>query len=42
LIASRSLASVAWGASIEAAHAKGQLNLADEPTVRRIQFGWTE
>jgi hypothetical protein len=42
LVTSRHLASVAWGALIQAAHAKEQSEIADEPTVRRIQFGWSE
>jgi hypothetical protein len=42
LITSRHLASVAWGALIQAAHAKEASEIADEPTVRRIQFGWSE
>jgi hypothetical protein len=42
LVNSRHLSSVAWGALIHAAHAKGTKEITDEPTVRRIQFGWTE
>lgn len=42
LTTSRQLASVAWGALIQAAHAKGISEITDEPSVRRIQFGWTE
>ncbi len=42
LTTSRQLASVAWGALIQAAHAKGISEITDEASVRRIQFGWTE
>ncbi len=42
LVTSRQLASVAWGALIQAAHAKEIPEITDEPSVRRIQFGWTE
>jgi hypothetical protein len=42
LVTSRQLASVAWGALIQAAHAKEISEITDEPSVRRIQFGWTE
>jgi hypothetical protein len=42
LVTSRHLASVAWGALIGAGHAKELSQIADEPTVRRIQFGWAE
>jgi len=42
LIASRHLASVAWGALIQAAHAKNAPEVSTEPSVRRIQFGWSE
>ncbi len=39
---SRQLASLAWGALIQAAHAKGNAEIVTEPTIRRIQFGWSE
>ncbi|HWZ92173.1 MAG TPA: hypothetical protein VNW92_25090 [Polyangiaceae bacterium] len=42
LVTSRHLASVAWGALIQAGHAKGLSEISDEPTVRRVQFGWAE
>jgi hypothetical protein len=42
LVTSRHLASVGWGALIGAGHAKGMQEIADEPTVRRVQFGWAE
>ncbi|HET7540263.1 MAG TPA: hypothetical protein VFK05_10350 [Polyangiaceae bacterium] len=42
LITSRHLASVAWGALIQAAHAKNLSEVTTEPSVRRIQFGWSE
>jgi hypothetical protein len=42
LIASRHLAQVAWGALIQAAHAKSSAEVITEPSVRRIQFGWSE
>ena len=42
LINSRNLASVAWGALIQAAHAKNGAEVTSEPSVRRIQFGWSE
>jgi hypothetical protein len=42
LVTSRHLASVAWGALIQAGHAKDLPEIADEPTVRRVQFGWAE
>jgi hypothetical protein len=42
LITSRHLASVAWGALIRAAHAKNLSEVTAEPSVRRIQFGWSE
>jgi hypothetical protein len=42
LLGSRHLSSVAWGALIQAAHATGASEVTDEPTVRRIQFGWSE
>ncbi|HYQ03630.1 MAG TPA: hypothetical protein VER96_33385 [Polyangiaceae bacterium] len=42
LMASRHLASVAWGALIQAAHAKNSPEVVSEPSVRRIQFGWSE
>ena len=42
LINSRHLASVAWGALIQAAHSKNAPEVTTEPSVRRIQFGWSE
>ncbi|HYQ41393.1 MAG TPA: hypothetical protein VER11_05490 [Polyangiaceae bacterium] len=42
LVVSRHLASVAWGALIQAAHAKNVPEVTTEPSVRRIQFGWSE
>jgi len=42
LVSSRNLASVAWGGLIRAAQARKASSIVDEPTVRRIQFGWTE
>ena len=42
LIISRHLTSVAWGALIQAAHAKNAAEVVTEPSVRRIQFGWSE
>lgn len=42
LVGSRNLASVAWGALIQAAHARQTPEITDEPTVRRVQFGWSE
>jgi hypothetical protein len=42
LVSSRHLASVAWGALIQAAHARQTPEITDEPTVRRVQFGWSE
>jgi len=42
LVTSRHLASVAWGALIQAAHARNQPAVTSEPSVRRIQFGWSE
>ena len=42
LIGSRHLASLAWGALIHAAHQKKDTEVATEPSVRRIQFGWSE
>ncbi len=42
LIGSRHLASLAWGSLIQAAHQKKDAELATEPSVRRIQFGWSE
>jgi len=42
LVNSRHLASVAWGALIQAAHEKEALEVTTEPSVRRIQFGWSE
>ena len=42
LITSRHLASVAWGALIQAAHQRNAPAVTTEPNVRRIQFGWSE
>jgi hypothetical protein len=42
LVTSRHLASVAWGALIQAAHVKNMPEVTTEPSVRRIQFGWSE
>ncbi len=42
LLGSRQLASLAWGALIQAAHANGSTEIVTEPTIRRIQFGWSE
>ena len=42
LITSRHLASVAWGALIQAAHQKNLEEVTSEPSVRRIQFGCSE
>ncbi|HEY3665998.1 MAG TPA: hypothetical protein VGL19_08365 [Polyangiaceae bacterium] len=42
LMRSRHLASVAWGALIQAARAKNTREVTLEPVVRRIQFGWSE
>jgi len=42
LVSSRHLSSVAWGALIQAAHAKNAPEVTSEPSVRRIQFGWSE
>jgi len=42
LVNSRNLASVAWGALIRVAHTRKAASVVDEPSVRRIQFGWTE
>ena len=42
LVVSRHLASVAWGALIQAANAKNEPEVTSEPSVRRIQFGWCE
>jgi hypothetical protein len=42
LVGSRHLASLAWGALILAAHQKKDVEVATEPSVRRIQFGWSE
>ena len=42
LLASRHLASVAWGALIQTAQLKIPSELASEANVRRIQFGWSE
>ena len=42
LLDSRSVASLAWGSLIRAAHAKSEPEVTTEPSVRRIQFGWSE
>jgi len=42
LLQSRHLASVAWGALIQAAQSKNAPEVITEPSVRRIQFGWSE
>ena len=42
LVLSRHLTSVAWGALIQAAHANNASEVTTEPSVRRIQFGWSE
>ncbi|HEX3854283.1 MAG TPA: hypothetical protein VHW01_25140 [Polyangiaceae bacterium] len=42
LLASRHLSSPAWGALIQTAELRGARELATEPMVRRIQFGWSE
>jgi len=42
LITSRHLTSVAWGSLIQAAHVGNSQELTSEPSVRRIQFGWSE
>jgi hypothetical protein len=42
LLGSRHLASLAWGVLIHAAHQKKDAEVATEPSVRRIQFGWSE
>jgi hypothetical protein len=42
LVSSRHLASVAWGALIQAAHEAKAPEVTTEPSVRRIQFGWSE
>ena len=42
LVASRHLSAVAWGALIQAAHAMNSAEVVTEPSVRRIQFGWSE
>jgi hypothetical protein len=42
LMTSRHLSSVAWGALIQAAHAKNTPEVTTEASVRRIQFGWSE
>ncbi|HEY4105502.1 MAG TPA: hypothetical protein VGM44_16500 [Polyangiaceae bacterium] len=42
LLGSRQLASVAWGALIQAARMQERSEIVNEPTVRRIQFGWAE
>ena len=42
LLTSRHLASLGWGALIQAAHSKQGSEVASEPNVRRLQFGWSE
>jgi hypothetical protein len=42
LVVSRQLASVAWGGLILAAAMQERSEIVNEPTVRRIQFGWAE
>jgi hypothetical protein len=42
LLASRHLSSLAWGALIQSAHLRSSHEIASEPMVRRIQFGWSE
>lgn len=42
LVSSRHLASLGWGALIQAAPAKTGNEVASEANVRRIQFGWSE
>jgi len=42
LITSRHLTSVAWGSLIQAAQANNSQDVTSEPSVRRIQFGWSE
>jgi len=42
LLASRHLSSLAWGALIQSAHLRSSHEIATEPVVRRIQFGWSE
>lgn len=42
LLRSRQLTSVAWAALIHAAHQRKDGEVATEPSVRRIQFGWSE
>jgi hypothetical protein len=42
LLASRHLSSLAWGALIQIAKLTNAREIATEPTVRRIQFGWSE
>ena len=42
LLASRHLSSLAWGALIQSAKLRHATELATEPMVRRIQFGWSE
>src|SRR5450755_3816344 len=42
LLASRHLSSLAWGALIQSAKLGNAAEIATEPMVRRIQFGWSE
>jgi hypothetical protein len=42
LLSSRHLASVAWGALIQVAHAQNSSEVTSEARVRQIQFGWSE
>jgi hypothetical protein len=42
LLGSRHLASLAWGALIQAVHHKKDAEITTERNVRRIQFGWSE
>jgi hypothetical protein len=42
LLASRHLSSLAWGALIQSAQLRNSHEIATEPMVRRIQFGWCE
>jgi len=42
LLASRHLPSLAWGALIQNAKLRNVREIATEPMIRRIQFGWSE
>ena len=42
LLASRHLSSLAWGALIQSAKLRNAREIATEPMIRRIQFGWSE